>query len=84
MSSGAPAGERMIAFNANLDKRALRNLHPETVMLFECAPGAPAAGGPEDMDGYPRSTQGYIIVLVNGESHFVPREMIVSLSWGPE
>jgi len=84
-SPSEPQAGRMFAMNALLRDVALTSVRRpgETVLYFECAPGAPPAGGPELLPPGQRFRNGYIIAFVDGHVEQVPREEVGRLNWDP-
>ena len=83
---GDPASGRMFAMNAALRGMTLDAVsNPrETVLLFECAPGSPTAGGRELLPGEPRGPWGYVIAFVDGHAETVSPRQLDRLIWDPQ
>ncbi len=56
----------------------------DTVLLFECAPGSPLAGGRDLLPPAPRHTGGYVIGFLDGRIRQVPPERLDRLVWDPK
>jgi hypothetical protein len=82
-SSFAIGQGRSFAMNANLGGvRDAEVTDPElTVLMFECAPGSPPAGGPELLAAEPRAYAGYAVCFADGSVMRVQREEIPTLIW---
>jgi hypothetical protein len=81
-----PEGGRAYAINAGVAGKAPSPsvASSRTVLFFECAPGAPPAGGPANLPPTPRHRRGYIIGLCDGHTELVPKEELGRLIWSPE
>jgi prepilin-type processing-associated H-X9-DG protein len=81
-----PKAGRAYAMNRRLaGVRASQVADPgRTVLIFECLPGAPPAGGPENLPPQPRRSFGYIIGFCDGHVATVPPEDLGSLLWDPK
>jgi len=80
----AEAG-RAVAMNAALGGRRMHEVRQpsRTVLFFECAPGAPPAGGPELLPDEPRYPRGYVVAFVDGHVETVRPEEVGNLAWEP-
>jgi len=56
----------------------------ETVLFFECAPGAPPAGGPDALPTKPRFGREHHIGFCDGHVERIPIEELGRLIWNPE
>jgi hypothetical protein len=76
--------ERAFAFNAKLDGVSLDAITDKsrTVLLFECAPGSPAAGGPELFPSVPRH-DAFKVQFVDGNIESVLPSELDELVWDP-
>lgn len=81
-----PAAGRVIAMNAALAGKKLSDLRQqgETVLFFECAPGAPPAGGAANLPPEPRDQAGYVIGFCDGHVETVPKDNLGRLIWEPK
>jgi len=81
----APGGGRAYAMNENLaGVRMSAGYAPSrTVLFFEAALGAPAAGGPELLPKVPRYRDRYVVGFVDGHVADVPKDEVRDLSWKP-
>jgi prepilin-type processing-associated H-X9-DG protein len=77
---------RIIAMNALLASRKSADVRRpgETVLYFECAPGAPPGGGPKNLPPEPRDPGGYAIGFCDGHVERIPIEELGRLIWNPE
>jgi len=76
---------RCYAMNRFLSGTSLGHirLRDRTVLLFDCIPGSPPAGGPELLPSGPRHPDGYGIAFCDGHVAFVPKERLGELIWDP-
>jgi prepilin-type processing-associated H-X9-DG protein len=82
-----PSGGRAYAMNANLAGKPETNVvrsYSETVLFFECSPGAPPAGGRELLPNRPRHGRGYVIGFCDGHVEQVPPNEMGKLIWDPD
>jgi prepilin-type processing-associated H-X9-DG protein len=91
-----PDGGRAVAMNGAL-RRGEPNAPPEeqgmrlpqvhrpaqTVLFFECRPGAPPAGGPELLPDEPRYLGTYVVAFCDGHVEAVEPGRIGDLVWDP-
>jgi len=77
---------RIIAMNALLAGRKSSDVRRpgETVLYFECAPGAPPGGGPKNLPPEPRDPGGYVIAFADGHMEIVAKKDLGRLIWNPE
>jgi prepilin-type processing-associated H-X9-DG protein len=80
-----PEGGRAYAINAAVAGKRLASVRQpsETVLFFECAPGAPPAGGPANLPPTPRHARRYVIGFCDGHVETVPKEDLGRLIWNP-
>lgn len=78
-----PEAGRALAMNAQLDGLNSDDVPGMTVLLFECAPGSPPAGGPELLAAKPRFHLGHVVAFTDGSVRNVPDEEVHSLRWDP-
>jgi len=78
-------GGRAYAINAGVAGKAPSPSvgSSRTVLFFECAPGAPPAGGPANLPPTPRHHPGYVIGFCDGHVETVPKEDLGRLIWNP-
>ncbi len=81
-SLAVPGKGRAYAMNGNLSHRA-KVRDPDTVLFFECEPGAPLSGGRELLPSAPRYPGGYLVIDVNLNSRMVPADQLEMLKWEP-
>ena len=76
---------RAVAMNAALKGMSLYGMPaaPRTVLFFECAVGAPPAGGPDLLPPEPRYADGYVIAFCDGHIEAVRPEDVGDLVWEP-
>jgi hypothetical protein len=81
-----PQAGRVIAMNAALAGRKTSDLRQqsETVLFFECAPGAPPAGGAANLPPEPRDLAGYVIGFCDGHVETVAKNDLGRLIWEPK
>jgi prepilin-type processing-associated H-X9-DG protein len=81
-----PAAGRVIAMNALVAGKKLSDIRrqSETVLFFECAPGAPPAGGAANLPTEPRDRAGYVIGFCDGHVETVPKQQVGRLIWEPK
>jgi prepilin-type processing-associated H-X9-DG protein len=81
-----PAAGRAIAMNALLAGKKSSDIRQrsETVLFFECAPGAPPAGGAANLPPEPRDRAGYVIGFCDGHVETVAKNNLGRLIWDPE
>ena len=81
-----PAAGRAIAMNAALAGKKASDLRQrsETVLFFECAPGAPPAGGAANLPPEPRDRAGYVIGFCDGHVEIVAKNDLGRLIWEPK
>ncbi|MCP3902206.1 MAG: DUF4190 domain-containing protein [Planctomycetes bacterium] len=84
-STFAPNDGRAFAMNEDLDGLRDEDVTDPatTVLMFECAIGSPAAGGPELFAPDPRHRAGYLVLFADGSVDQVAREDIALLTWSP-
>jgi len=82
-SSFAQDAGRAFAMNASLGGVRDADIpEPElTVLLFECEPGSPPAGGPELFAAEPHMNSGYLVLFADGNVMRVTRDNIPMLIW---
>ena len=80
-----PGKGRAFAMNAFLAEQRLGSVPrpSETVLFFECAPGAPPGGGPDALPRQPRHAQGYVIGFADGHVEQVAPPDLNRLIWNP-
>ena len=80
-----PAAGRAIAMNALLAGKKSSDIRQrsETVLFFECAPGAPPAGGAANLPPEPRDRAGYVIGFCDGHVETVAKNDLGRLIWEP-
>jgi prepilin-type processing-associated H-X9-DG protein len=78
-------GGRAYAINASVAGKAMpRSVgSSRTVLFFECAPGAPPAGGPANLPPTPRHARRYVIGFCDGHVETIPKEDLDRLIWNP-
>ncbi|MCX5673282.1 MAG: DUF4190 domain-containing protein [Planctomycetota bacterium] len=83
--SGKTPG-RVYAINAMVAGKPLGLIRrpSQTVLFFECAPGAPPAGGPDALPTKPRFGTGHHIGFCDGHVERIPIEELGRLIWNPE
>jgi prepilin-type processing-associated H-X9-DG protein len=82
----AEAGSgRCYAMNRSLSGKSLGDIRfrDRTVLLFDCVPGGPPAGGPELLPARPRHPDGHGVAFCDGHVKFVPKERLGELIWDP-
>ena len=81
----APGAGRAYAINENLAGVRMSAVYApsRTVLFFEAALGAPAAGGPELLPKVPRHRDRYVVGFVDGHVADVPKDEVRDLSWKP-
>ncbi len=81
----APKAGRALAMNARLGGKIISEVQEpsRTVLFFECAAGAPPAGGPELLPPKPRHPSGYVIGFVDGHVECIGPENLDVLIWDP-
>jgi prepilin-type processing-associated H-X9-DG protein len=81
-----PQSGRVIAMNALLAGKKSSDLRQrsETVLFFECAPGAPPAGGTANLPPEPRDARGYVIGFCDGHVETVAKNDLGRLIWEPK
>jgi prepilin-type processing-associated H-X9-DG protein len=82
----APTAGRAYAMNRRLaGVRMSQVADPSrTVLIFECATGAPPAGGPENLPTQPRHGGGHIVGFCDGHAEVVPPNELGRLIWDPK
>ncbi|MCI0365289.1 MAG: DUF4190 domain-containing protein [Phycisphaerales bacterium] len=81
-----PQAGRAFAMNAKLNGLRIDQLKQpgSTVLVFECAPGSPLAGGPELLPEQPRNrSAGFLVLFADGSVRPVPKEDVELLNWEP-
>ena len=80
-----PNGGRAYAINAAVAGKRLASVRQpsETVLFFECAAGAPPAGGPTNLPPTPRHARRYVIGFCDGHVETIPKEDLDRLIWNP-
>jgi prepilin-type processing-associated H-X9-DG protein len=80
-----PTAGRAIAMNALLAGKKSSDLRQrsKTVLFFECAPGAPPAGGAANLPPEPRDRAGYVIGFCDGHVEIVAKNDLGRLIWEP-
>jgi len=79
---GANDGQRShYAFNAKLSGKKEGDVHPETVMIFECAGGWNISGGKDNAEKHHRRT--YVVGFADGSVRQISEGRIESLRWDP-
>ncbi|MCX5676285.1 MAG: DUF1559 domain-containing protein [Planctomycetota bacterium] len=83
---GAADQGRAYAMNAALAGKRLEDIRraSQTVMIFECAPGAPPAGGPDNLPPKPHHPRGYVIGFCDGHVEIVAKNDLDRLIWDPK
>ncbi len=56
----------------------------EVVLVLECAPGSPPAGGPELLPEVPWNGKHYVIGFADMHVEFSTRERIDKFTWDPD
>lgn len=81
-----PEGGRAYAINAGVAGKALSPsvASSRTVLFFECAPGAPPAGGRANLPPTPRHGRDYVIGFCDGHVEAVPKQDLGRLIWEPQ
>ncbi len=81
----APGAGRAYAMNKNLAGLEMSDVDDprRTVLFFEAALGAPAAGGPELLPKEPRYGDGYVVGFADGHVEDVPKDDVRDLIWKP-
>jgi prepilin-type processing-associated H-X9-DG protein len=83
-----PKGGRAYAMNAALGGKSLTMgvgmFTSETVLFFECAPGAPPAGGKANLPSSPRHGSGFVIGFCDGHVERVAPGELGKLVWNPD
>jgi prepilin-type processing-associated H-X9-DG protein len=82
----APTAGRAYAMNRRLAGARMSDVRSpsQTVLFFECVPGAPPAGGPENLPPQPRHGSGHIIGFCDGHAEVVPPNELGRLIWDPK
>ena len=77
---------RTYAMNAKLGGMHIEQVHnqSQTVLFFECSPGAPPSGGPSDLPPEPTHTGGWTIGFCDGHTELVPLNRRDQLIWDPQ
>ena len=77
---------RVYAINAMVAGKPLGLIRrpSQTVLFFECAAGAPPAGGPDALPPKPRFGRGHHIGFCDGHVERIPIEELGWLIWNPE
>ena len=77
---------RAFAMNAKLNGVRLSQVprRGETVMFFECSPGAPPSGVASDLPSEPPHTAGWTIAFCDGHTEVVPLNRRDQLIWDPK
>jgi hypothetical protein len=77
---------RTYAMNAKLGGMRIEQVHnqSQTVLFFECSPGAPPSGGPSDLPPEPPHTGGWTIGFCDGHTELVPLNRRDQLIWDPK
>jgi prepilin-type processing-associated H-X9-DG protein len=78
-----PPGTRSYAMNSALAGVKMGQLKGDTVVFFECAVGAPSAGGKELLPPQPRHHNRYNIGFADGSIRAVSPEEAATLRWNP-
>jgi prepilin-type processing-associated H-X9-DG protein len=81
-----PQAGRVIAMNALLAGKKSSDMRQrsETVLFFECAPGAPPAGGAANLPTEPRDRAGYVIGFCDGHVETVAKNDLGRFVWEPK
>ncbi|MCX5676288.1 MAG: DUF4190 domain-containing protein [Planctomycetota bacterium] len=80
---GDDKGGRAYAMNGGLGGTIQHPGPSQTVLFFECRPGAPPAGGPDLLPDKPRHAGRYVIGFLDGHVESVPPEEVRQLIWQP-
>jgi prepilin-type processing-associated H-X9-DG protein len=80
-----PGAGRAFAMNRMLGGRSEPTVGDaaRTVLLFECAAGAPPAGDLRNLPDRPRHGSGYVVAFCDGHVEVVPPERVDNLIWDP-
>jgi len=83
---GAADQGRAYAMNAALAGKRREDIRrpSQTVMIFECAPGAPPAGGADNLLPKPHHPRGYVIGFCDGHVEVVAKNDLDRLNWDPQ
>jgi hypothetical protein len=83
---GAADQGRAYAMNAALAGKRMEDIRrpSQTVMIFECAPGAPPAGGPDGLLRKPHHPRGYVIGFCDAHVEIVAKNDLDRLIWDPQ
>lgn len=81
-----PEDGRIVAINASLDGIKFSEVAApsRTVLFFECAAGAPPAGGPDTLPPKPRFGRGHYIGFCDGHVELIEKEELGRLIWNPK
>jgi prepilin-type processing-associated H-X9-DG protein len=79
------AGGRIVAMNAKLSGVSLQSIRDpgRTVLFFECADGAPPAGGPGNLPPKPHHGRIFNICFADGHVEAMSPEACKNLKWEP-
>lgn len=82
---GAADQGRAYAMNAALAGKRMEDIRrpSQTVMIFECAPGAPPAGGADNLPPKPHHPRGYVIGFCDAHVEIVAKNDLDRLNWDP-
>lgn len=85
LDPAASEGGRAYAINAGVAGKAPSPsvASSRTILFFECAPGAPPAGGRANLPPTPRHGRGYVIGFCDGHVETVRKEDLGRLLWDP-
>ena len=83
---GAADQGRAYALNAALAGKRMEDIRraSQTVMIFECAPGAPPAGGADNLPPKLHHPRGYVIGFCDGHVESVEKNDLDRLIWDPQ
>jgi prepilin-type processing-associated H-X9-DG protein len=83
---GAADQGRAYAMNAALAGKRMEDIRrpSQTVMIFECAPGAPPAGGADSLPPKPHHPRGYVIGFCDGHVEVIAKNDLDRLIWDPK
>jgi len=83
---GKKDASRAYAMNAKLGGVDISQVRQrtQTVLFFECSPGAPPSGGPSDLPPEPPHTGGWGIGFCDGHPEIVPLNRRDQLIWDPK
>ena len=83
---GAADQGRAYAMNAALAGKRMEDIRrpSHTVMIFECAPGAPPAGGPDNLPPKAHHPRGYVIGFCDGHVEIIAKNDLDRLIWDPK